>query len=216
MGVEQRELRFRSGGADFVQPRPERRETLGLDCRGVHEAPVGCADAAVRVLNLLLDDSARSLARQVVEHVKHAVGRLVGGDRSVPGPGTVRIFEKVIAGRDAAVHAGGVEAESAILRPARNRRLRGRRSGRKRNQRSAAKYCGCEGQAEQSNHFNPLQAMPISLDKVYQSVKPKPLSVGPTALPTAAAPESPAERGRRIAEHRSRGGHRQDPDGDGP
>ena len=55
----------------------------------VHEAGVDGADPAVRILGRLLDELARALARQIVEHGEHAVVRLVGRDRRVLRPGAV-------------------------------------------------------------------------------------------------------------------------------
>src|SRR4029079_278886 len=87
----------------------------------IHEARVGGTDLARGVLGLFIDDLPGSLARQIVEHVEHAIARLIGRDLRVLSPCTVGVIEEVVSRRDAPVHAGGIEAETAILRLCRGR-----------------------------------------------------------------------------------------------
>ena len=83
--------------SNLVQPGLERRQALGLDRGRVEIGVVGDADLAVRILGRFLDDLAGPLLRQIVEHGEHAVVRLVGRDRRVPGPGAVGVLVEIVA-----------------------------------------------------------------------------------------------------------------------
>ena len=118
--------------ANLTEPRCKRRQAFRFDGRFIHEARIGIADLAVRVLRLLVDYTAGPLAREVVEHVEHAVARLVGRDGVVLRPGTVGVFVEIVARHDAAVHARRIETEVAVLRPCKAGCRRHLRTGKNR------------------------------------------------------------------------------------
>ena len=121
---------------DLVQRGLERGQALALDAGLVDEAGVIVADllglAAGRVVGgcrRRLDDGAGALLAEVAELGEHRVVRLVSRDHQVLDVGAVGVAAPVVAGGNALVHAGGVEAESAVLRPRGGGRLMVRRRG---------------------------------------------------------------------------------------
>ncbi len=109
-------------GGDPVERRLQRGEALRLDRRLVHEGRIEGADAPRIGVGRrtgprrILDDRARPVARQVVEDLEAAEARPVGGDRGPLRPAAVGVGVEIVARPDRPVHAGGVEAERAILR----------------------------------------------------------------------------------------------------
>src|SRR4029078_7421406 len=87
IGIELREVLPRLDRANLAQPRLEWRQALRIDRRLVPEALLVMAGLAVRILRRLVDDGARPLLRQIVEHVEHAVASLVWWNRRVLRPG---------------------------------------------------------------------------------------------------------------------------------
>lgn len=108
------------GLADARQHRLQRGGAELLDRRLVHEAAVdrgdpGAVAAAGRIAQgVALDQRPHPRLGQVAQHPEGTVAGLVGRDGGVPGPVAVGVGEEVLARRDLAVHAGGVDAPAAV------------------------------------------------------------------------------------------------------
>jgi hypothetical protein len=90
-----------------------------LDRRFVQEPAVERGDLGLIVGRrggarpITFDQLAHARFGKVAQHREAAVGRAVGGDRRVLGPGAVHIAEEIVAGLDALVHARGVDTPGA-------------------------------------------------------------------------------------------------------
>src|SRR3546814_10080555 len=93
-------------------PRSTRTDTL-FPYTTLFRSGVGAADHAVRIALRDIEDLARARLRQVGERREHAVIRLIGRDLGILRPGPIGIGIEIVAGLDALVHAGEVEAEGA-------------------------------------------------------------------------------------------------------
>ena len=102
--------------ADLGQPGLDRGKALRLDRSRIQIGRIGDADLAVGIGLGAVQYLAGALLRQFIQHGEGAIVGLVRRDRRVLQPGAVGIFIEIVAGLDRTVHAGGVEAVSAIGR----------------------------------------------------------------------------------------------------